>query len=104
MGTLGVTAVVLLIALGAPANVFTLVVFAWSALGGTLGPVLVLRVLRQPLNRPTALAMMGTAMATLLAWRALGYSDSVNELLPAVVVAFAVYGGARLFGAREATR
>ncbi len=91
IGTLGITIVVLMVALIAPANVFALVVFAWSALGGTLGPVIVLRVLNAPLTRPTAAIMMLAGFVTLIGWQALGFSDSLYELLPALVVSFGVY-------------
>ena len=91
IGTLGITLVVLAVALSAPANVFSLVVFAWSALGGTLGPVIVLRVMNAPLTRATALIMMLAGFVTLMAWQVLGYSESMYELLPALAVSFGVY-------------
>lgn len=91
IGTLVVTSVVLLISLSAPANVFTLVVFAWSFLACTLGPIILLRVLGLPLTRPVAFMMMSFAILTLLGWRAAGYSDSVYELLPAFIVTFLIY-------------
>ncbi|MFE8072531.1 sodium/proline symporter [Marinobacteraceae bacterium S3BR75-40.1] len=102
VGTLGITLVVLGVALAAPANVFTLVVFAWSSLGGTLGPIILLRVVGARLNRPTAYAMMTAGMTTLIAWQALGYSESVYELLPALAVSFAIYGLMRPFYRKEA--
>lgn len=102
VGTLGITLVVLAIALAAPANVFTLVVFAWSFLGGTLGPIIVLRVMNARLNRPTAYLMMAAGMGTLILWQALGYADSIYELLPALIVSFSVYGLMRPFYRKEA--
>lgn len=101
-GTLGITLVVLGVALSAPANVFALVVFAWSALGGTLGPVILLRVLKVRLTRPTAVVMMLAGFVTLITWQALGYSDSLYELLPALIVSFGVYFLMRLFYWKEA--
>jgi len=101
IGTLGVTIVVLVVALAAPADVFTLVVFAWSSLGGTLGPVIVLRVMNAPLTRPTAFVMMLAGFVTLITWQVLGYSDSVYELLPALVVSFGVYILMRPFHRKE---
>jgi sodium/proline symporter len=91
IGTLGITLVVLAVALAAPANVFSLVVFAWSALGGTLGPVIVVRVMNAPLSRATALIMMLSGFVTLMSWQVLGYSESLYELLPALAVSFGVY-------------
>lgn len=101
IGTLGVTLVVLAISLSAPVNVFTLVIFAWSFLAGSLGPVIVVRVLDWPLTRPVALLMMAAGMITLWSWSAVGYSDSVYELLPALLVSAAVYGLAQLFSGRR---
>jgi len=101
-GTLGITLVVLGVALTAPANVFALVVFAWSALGGTLGPVIVLRVRKMPLSRPTAMLMMLAGFITLITWQAVGYSDSLYELLPAFAASFGVYFLMRLFYRKEA--
>jgi sodium/proline symporter len=98
---LGITLVVLVVALAAPANVFTLVVFAWSSLGGTLGPVIVLRVMNARLTRTTALVMMLAGFTTLITWQALGYSESLYELLPALVVSFGVYAVMRPFYRKE---
>jgi len=97
IGTLGVTLVVLVISLAAPANVFTLVIFAWSCLGGTLGPVIVLRILEWPLPRGVAMAMMTASLLTLLGWQAAGYGNAVYELFPAFAVAALVYGASRPF-------
>lgn len=101
IGTLGITLVVLGVALVAPANVFTLVVFAWSALGGTLGPVIVLRVMNAHLSQTTALVMMLSGFVTLVAWQALGYSEAMYELLPALAVSFGVYALMRPFYRKE---
>jgi sodium/proline symporter len=101
IATLGITLVVLVVALAAPANVFTLVVFAWSSLGGTLGPVIVLRVMNARLTRTTALVMMLAGFTTLITWQALGYSESLYELLPALVVSFGVYAVMRPFYRKE---
>ncbi len=97
IGTLAVTLVVLVISLAAPANVFTLVIFAWSCLGGTLGPVILLRILEWPLPRAVAVAMMAASLVTLLVWQAAGYGNSVYELFPAFAVATLVYGVSRPF-------
>jgi len=96
IGTALVTAAVVTIALGAPANVFQLVVLAWSGLGATLGPVLVVRVFRWPLGYATAFAMVLAGLAGVLGWRAAGLAESVYEILPGFVCAAAVYGAGRL--------
>ncbi|HSH43494.1 MAG TPA: sodium/proline symporter [Arenicellales bacterium] len=91
LATALVTMVVLGIALASPASVFQLVIFAWSGLGATLGPVLALRVARQPLDRPTAAIMMLTALAVVIGWRSLGLNDAVYEILPAFLCVVLVY-------------
>lgn len=91
LATALITIVVLSIALTSPANVFELVIFAWSGLGATLGPVLVLRVAHQPLDRLTAGAMMVLALVVVIAWRAIGLNDAVYEILPAFAAVAVLY-------------
>lgn len=96
LGTALVTVAVVLIAVGAPANVFELVILAWSGLGATLGPALTVRVLGWPLGYPTAFAMVVAGLAGVLGWRALGLADAVYEILPGFACAAAAYGCGRL--------
>ena len=62
--------VALLIALGARASVFSLVLVAWLALGASLGPVLLVPVANQPLPTWLALVRMGTGVDGVFAWGA----------------------------------
>jgi len=91
LATILVTLFVLIIALISPANVFQLVIFAWSGLGAILGPVLVLRITHQPLDRLTAATMMVAALITVAGWRWLGWGAAVYEILPAFIVVAMVY-------------
>jgi sodium/proline symporter len=50
IGTLTITAVILVIALVGNNNVFALVTFSWSALASGLGPLLLLRVWQKPVK------------------------------------------------------
>ncbi|MCA9616366.1 MAG: hypothetical protein KC586_26600, partial [Myxococcales bacterium] len=77
-------------------GVFALVLMAWSALGASLGPLLVLRLAGRPVARPTALAMMAAGVFTVFAWSELGLSGAVFELLPGMAAAFVAYGLAPL--------
>lgn len=95
-GTALVTVAVVIIALTAPANVFELVILAWSGLGATLGPALVVRVMGWPLGYPTAFAMVVAGLAGVIGWRLLGLQDAVYEILPGFLCAAAVYAGARV--------
>ncbi|MEQ8860861.1 MAG: sodium/proline symporter [Pseudomonadales bacterium] len=97
IGTALVTVGVVFIAIAAPANVFDLVILAWSGLGATLGPPLAVRVLGWPLGYPAAFGMILAGLAGVVGWRLLGLQAAVYEILPGFVCAATVYGGARLF-------
>lgn len=96
IGTFAVTALALVIALFAPEGVFVLVLIAWSALGASLGSVLVIRLLRWPLSAATALTMMIVGLVVVIAWQLAGFDDDVFKLFPGMAAAFAVYGCARI--------
>lgn len=90
-GTLFVAGLALAIALFAGQGVFALVLIAWSVMGAGLGPVLILRVWRQPLSTTTALSMMAAGVLTVILWNASGLDGAVFKLLPGMTAAFAVY-------------
>lgn len=92
LATLAVGALALALALRADAGVFSLVLMAWSALGASLGPLLVLRLAGRPVSRATALFMMSAGVVTVFGWRALDLSGAIYELLPGMAAAFVAYG------------
>jgi sodium/proline symporter len=96
LATLSVGLLALGIALAAPASVFSLVLVSWSVLGASLGPVLILRVFRQPLSPPLAGIMMVAGVTTVAAWQLAGLDGDVFKLLPGLAVPFFIYGAARL--------
>ncbi len=99
LGTLVIAAMALAIALTGPRSVFALVLMAWSALATTLGPVLLLRMLRWPMSDNLALAVMGSGLGGMALWRYLLHLDgAIYEIFPGLVAAFGVYGIARLLG------
>lgn len=105
VGTLAVTAVILVIALGGENNVFALVTFSWSALASGLGPLLILRVWQWPVNFPTAIAMMGIGLATALFWNlGLNLSSVIYEVLPGMAAGMAVYGIVQFFPRLQSLR
>ncbi|WP_254567513.1 sodium/proline symporter [Oscillatoria sp. HE19RPO] len=102
VGTLAATGVILAIALVGNQNVFALATLGWSALGSTLGPLLVVRAFRLPLNAMVAIAMMSVGIATTLLWRfGLNLSDNVIETLPAMIATTLVYAIYWLFLTRQ---
>ena len=98
IGTLCVTAIVLVIALAGDNNVFALVTFSWSILASGLGPLLLVKVWQQPINTVGAIAMMIIGMTTALTWKlVLNLSGVIYEVLPGMVAGIAVYGVYRSF-------
>jgi sodium/proline symporter len=91
-GTLAVTLLVLGIALGGWATVFSLVVLAWSALASALGPLLTVRAFRWPVDTRSALGMILAGTACMLAWRyGTDLSASLYEVLPGMLGGFLSY-------------
>lgn len=96
VATLAVTAVALAIALTAGDGVFSLVLGAWSALGASLGPLLVLRVFDQRFPTWLGIAMMLAGLTTVTAWDLSPWAGDVFKLLPGLVVPTALYAVWRL--------
>ncbi|NVJ98874.1 MAG: sodium/proline symporter [Alphaproteobacteria bacterium] len=96
LATFMITMLALLIALFASANVFTLVIFAWSALACGLGPIVIVHALGGRPTEGTCLAMMATGLVTALMWRELGLTAITYEGLPGMAAAFVVYGIGRV--------
>jgi sodium/proline symporter len=86
-----ITVLALSLALSATDGVFDLVLRAWSALGATLGPLVLLRVFGRPVSTPLALGMMSAGLGTVLFWEASPWNESVFKLLPGMVAPFMLY-------------
>ncbi len=98
IGTLVVTAIVLVIALAGDNNVFRLVIFSWSVLASGLGPLLVLRVWQKPVNVLVAIAMMTVGIIVSIGWNlGLNLSSAIYEVLPGMASGFLVYFIAQFF-------
>lgn len=92
LGTLTVTAIVLIIALSGNDSVFSLITFSWSALASALGPLLVVRTFQKPVSTPVAVAMMIVGIAVALTWNLqLRLSSAVYEVLPGMVASTVIY-------------
>jgi sodium/proline symporter len=91
--TVGVTALAVVIALYGSRNVFALVTLAWSLLASSLGPLLVLRVLKQRVSPIWGVAMMIGGTASALFWRyGLEFGDAVFDVLPGMLGGFLIFG------------
>lgn len=96
VATLAVAALALTIALLANEDVFGLVLGAWSALGATLGPVLLVRLARLPLPTRRALSMMICGFSAQLLWAWSGLSAHAFELLPGMAAPLVLYAALEL--------
>lgn len=101
LATVAVAAGAVGFALVATRSVLGLVLGAWSALGASLGPVLLIRLARLPLPTPVGLAMMATGLAVAFGWAYGPWAADVFELLPAMAAPLVVYGAAYALGARH---
>lgn len=96
LGTLTVTTLVLIIALSGDNNVFSLVTFAWSILAASLGPLLLVRVWRLPIETKEAIAMTIGGIVAVLLWKQSGLSGAVYEVLPGMLASILIYAIARV--------
>jgi Na+/proline symporter len=73
------------------------VLFAWSGLGASFGPVILFTLYSKKVTREGAIAGMLTGFITTGVWKMTGLSDSViYELVPAFLLAsLAVWGVSR---------
>ena len=74
---------------------------AWSALGASIGPLVLLRLWGQPIPTNVGLAMMAVGLTIALAWARSPWAGDVLELLPAMIGPLIVYAIGRRVGAGE---
>lgn len=98
IATIAVAAAALSVAIWGGATVFSLVLGAWSALGASIGPLLILRVWRYEIPGPIAVVMMAAGIATVTLWGGSSYAGAVFKLAPGMAVPFALFAIARVAG------
>ena len=75
------------ISLGETRVIFWFVLFAWSGLGASFGPLILFTLYRKDTTRQGAVAGMLTGFITTLVWKITGLSESViYELVPAFIL------------------
>ena len=86
------------IALGETRVIFWFVLFAWSGLGASFGPLILFILYSKNITRQGAIAGMLTGFITTLIWKATGLSDTIiYELVPAFLIAtLSIYFFSRL--------
>ncbi|MEZ5395734.1 MAG: sodium/proline symporter [Bryobacterales bacterium] len=97
--TLFVTVLALAIALGRNESVFTLVLIAWATLASAFGPLMIAYSLNQKPREGLALTMVVVGVATVLAWRALGWDQTiVYEVMPGMLSGLVVFAIGKALG------
>lgn len=89
IATLSVAALALGIALSAGDGVFQMVLMAWSVLGASLGPLVILRILGRVPPPAVANFMMLVGTLTVFAWKLFAVGH-IYELVPGMLAAFLV--------------
>ena len=96
--TLLLTAFILVIALFAPGNVFSLVIVAWSGLASAFASMLILLVFKRPISERLAIIMSLSGLVVVVIWRLFGLEYYVVDVLPGMFMGFLVYGLASVLG------
>ncbi len=102
VATLAVAALALTIALAATKGVFDLVLLAWAALGASIGPVLLVRVMGGPLPGWLGVVMMLSGILTVVVWGESPWGAALYKQLPGMAVPLILYGGWWLIAGRRA--
>ena len=91
VSTLLVAGLAFLITIMSVESVFSLVLIAWSALGASLGPVLIYRLYKGVPPTGLAITMMLTGLLAVFAWNSAEYDGDIFKLLPGFAAPLLVY-------------
>ncbi|MCB1675927.1 MAG: hypothetical protein KDI01_06525, partial [Halioglobus sp.] len=84
------------IALAKTQVIFWFVLFAWSGLGASFGPLILFTLYGKNVTRQGAVAGMITGFTVTILWKMSGLSDGLYELVPAFLLAsLAIWGVSR---------
>jgi len=93
-----ITLLALALAVSSADGVFDLVLSAWSLLGASLGPLVLLRVFGHRVSSMLGLTMMAAGLATVVWWESSPWSGAVFKLFPGMVVPLAIYVVTKITG------
>ncbi len=79
------------IAISISSTVFSLVLFSGGALGGSLGPAMLIALLKRPTHHIALNSMMLGGLATTIIWRVLGFNQILNEVFPGFIMALLIH-------------
>ena len=91
VATISIVFVAAAIALFAKKSVFSLVIFAYSGLGVSIGSLLIMRMLRSTISERGALAVSLTGGIGLVCWEVLGLNTYISASVPGFILSFLVY-------------
>ena len=91
IGTVFITVLATLVAIFAKGSIFSLVIFAYSGLGVSIGSILILRLLNLNLPEWGVILMSLSGFATVIIWTQLGLNSMVNQSLPGWIVTFLIF-------------
>ncbi len=87
----------MLIALAKTQVIFWFVLFAWSGLGASFGPLILFTLYTKSVTRQGAVAGMVTGFTVTILWKVSGLSSGLYELVPAFALAsLAIWGVSRV--------
>jgi sodium/proline symporter len=89
--TLLVGILAVIAALSISATVFSLILFAVGAVASSLGPAMLITLIKRRTHYIALTVTMLAGMTTAIVWRVLGYSDMIYEIFPGFVVALLVH-------------
>lgn len=98
IATLTAAAIALAIALRGSANVFNLVVIAWSTLAAGFAPLIIVYAVGRRASQAVAIAMLVGGVAVTLLWRESGLSATVYEVAPGMLAGLGIYALAQGLG------
>lgn len=96
--TMIIAGIALSIALSDSANVFALVMVAWSGLGSAFIPLLMVHVLGGQPSERLSFMMIVAGLAVAIGWLNLGYGDLIYEIVPGLLAGWLVYFIGRRLG------
>ena len=89
--TLLVGILAVMVTLNISSTVFSLVLFAAGAVVGSIGPAMLVVLLKRPTNHLALSATLLAGLTTAIVWRVLGFSNILYEVCPGLVVGVLVH-------------
>ncbi len=96
LSVVAVAAVAMILAQNPESSILSLVSNAWAGFGAAFGPVIILALTWQRMSLAGALAGMVTGAIVVIGWIALGWSDTLYEIVPGFAAAMIAVVGVSL--------